>query len=153
MLHRLELRSIEARRFTKAFEKPPAGQIRIDHNSTVNLMEIMEEGQAKVEFAYTTSYGALGVVKIEGAMVWEDPQEQIEPVVKEWSETRKMPNEVASMIHSMVMQACVPEAVGLAKNLRLPPPIPLPQVRFGDKQAGGKQAVAKSTAPSGPEFA
>jgi len=55
-----------------------------------------------------------------------------------------MPNELASKIHTAVMYACVPEAVGIAKDLGLPPPIPLPQVRLGSNP---KQAVA------GPEVA
>jgi len=42
------------------------------------------------------------------------------------------------------MHACVPEAVGIAKNLGLPPPIPLPQVKIGDN---AKKAQA------GPEIA
>jgi hypothetical protein len=32
------------------------------------------------------------------------------------------------------MHACVPEAVGIAKDLALPPPIPLPQVKLGGSQ-------------------
>lgn len=146
MIPRLELRNIEARRFTKAFEKPAQGRIRIDHNSTVTMMESTGGDTATVEFSYTTSYGPAGVIKVDGTLVWQDAK--AEEVAAAWSETRKMPNEVASEIHTAVMQACVPEAVGLAKNLRLPPPIPLPQVKFGDKG----EAKAKA-AGHGPEVA
>ena len=48
-----------------------------------------------------------------------------------------MPNEIASRIHTAVMHACVPEAVGIAKDLGLPPPIPLPQVRLGAQPTKG----------------
>jgi hypothetical protein len=44
------------------------------------------------------------------------------------------------------MRVCVPEAVGIAKNLQLPPPIPLPQVQI---QAQGKPAASGH----GPEVA
>ena len=39
-----------------------------------------------------------------------------------------MPNEVANEIHTTIMSVCIPEAVVIARDLRLPPPIPLPQV-------------------------
>ena len=45
-----------------------------------------------------------------------------------------MPNQIASQFHTAVMHACVPEAVGIAKDLALPPPIPLPQVKLGGSQ-------------------
>ena len=61
-----------------------------------------------------------------------------------YNTSRKMPNEVASGFHTTVMHACVPEAVGIAKVLRLPPPIPLPQVRLGK---------TPTTSASGPEVA
>jgi hypothetical protein len=57
-----------------------------------------------------------------------------------------MPDQTASNIHTAVMHACVPEAVGIAKDLGLPPPIPLPQVRIGaDPKKGQSQG--------GPEVA
>lgn len=138
----VELNAIEAKRFTKPNEK--MGQVRIDHNSTVTLMSESDTDEAYVEFAYTTSYGPVGLIKMEGALVYRD--EKASDLVAQWKETHKMPNEVASKIHTTVMQACVPEAVGLAKTLRMPPPIPLPQVNF---EKGGK---AKTPAPAGPEF-
>jgi hypothetical protein len=49
-----------------------------------------------------------------------------------------MPNQTASHIHTAVMHACVPEAVGIAKDLGLPPPIPLPQVHLGAKPSKGQ---------------
>ena len=55
-----------------------------------------------------------------------------------------MPNEIASHLHTAIMHACVPQAVGIAKDLTLPPPIPLPQVKLGQKP---------SKAESGPEVA
>lgn len=145
MITRLELKTIEARRFAKPFEPAAQGQVRIDHNSTVTLMTEVAADEAYVEFAYTTSYGAVGVIKMDGALVYKG--EDAPGLVTQWKETHKMPNEAASKIHTTVMQACVPEAVGLAKTLRMPPPIPLPQVQF--KKQGGK---AEAAGPTGPEF-
>ena len=65
-------------------------------------------------------------------------------IAKEWMAKRKTPDQTASRIHTAVMQSCVPEAVGIAKDLGLPPPIPLPQVRLGSNAKKGE---------AGPEVA
>jgi hypothetical protein len=77
----------------------------------------------------------MGVVKLEGSLLYED--KDAKQVAKEWNDTRKMPNQSASQIHTAIMHACVPEAVVIAKDLGLPPPIPLPQVRMGEKPKQG----------------
>jgi hypothetical protein len=139
-IRNIQLKSIEARRYLDRKEKPK--QIRIDHNSTFTHVYYIQGEKATVEFQYTASYGPVGMIKIEGSLLYENPDAKT--IAKEWNETRKIPNQTASHIHTAVMHACVPEAVGLAKDLGLPPPIPLPQVRLGGSP---KQAQA------GPEVA
>ena len=82
------------------------------------------------------------MIKLEGSLLYEN--DDARKITKQWLDTRKMPNELASRIHTAVMHACVPEAVGIAKDLGLPPPIPLPQVRLGSKPTTGQ---------AGPEVA
>ena len=119
-------------------------QIRIDHNSTITQIYDVKGDQATIDFQYTASFGPIGMVKLEGSLVYED--ENVKTVANDWKNTRKMPDQTASNIHTAVMHACVPEAVGIAKDLGLPPPIPLPQVRIGaDPKKGQSQG--------GPEVA
>jgi hypothetical protein len=115
--------------------------VRIDHNSTVTLFSFNRENRADVEFEYTASYGSLGVIKLEGSLIYEGSDAK--EIANRWGNKRQMPNEVASNIHTAIMHSCVPEAVGIAKDLNLPPPIPLPKVNFGKKKEG----------KIGPEFA
>jgi len=129
----IQLKSIEARRYMNQNERPK--QVRIDHNSTVNQISVMEENVANIDFQYTASYGPVGMIKLEGSLIYEN--EDAKKIADEWKKTRKMPNQIASHIHTAVMHACVPEAVGIAKDLGLPPPIPLPQVRLGDTPKKG----------------
>jgi hypothetical protein len=49
-------------------------------------------------------------------------------VARQWSASGQMPNDVANEIHTTIMTVCIPEAVVIARDLRLPPPIPIPQV-------------------------
>jgi hypothetical protein len=69
-------------------------------------------------------------------MIYED--DKAKKIANEWNNTRKIPNQITSRIHSAVMHVCVSEAVGIAKNLGLPPPIPLPQVKLGVKPNKGQ---------------
>lgn len=138
---RVELTGIEAKRYSRPNER--LGQIRIDHNSTVTLVREVSPKEANVEFRYTAAYGPVGVIRIEGNIVFNCDAKAIE---EQWRTTSQMPAEVATEIHNTVMRACVPEAVGIAKDLQLPPPIPLPSVNF---QAQQQQKAAANV--HGPE--
>jgi hypothetical protein len=130
----LKLKSIEARRYMEPEEKPR--QIRIDHNSQISQVTSKMDKQLTIEFQYTASYGPIGMIKIEGTIIVEENDaKQLE---KEWLDTRKLPDQFASNIHTAVMHACVPEAVGIAKDLGLPPPIPLPQVQLSSDPKKGQ---------------
>ncbi|MCK4365856.1 MAG: hypothetical protein KAW45_07375 [Thermoplasmatales archaeon] len=139
-IRNIQLKSIEARRYIDRNERPK--QVRIDHNSTVTLISEVKDNEALIDFQYTASYGPVGMIKLEGSLLYEN--NDAKKISEEWNKTRKMPNQVASHIHTAVMHTCVPEAVGIAKNLGLPPPIPLPQVRLGD---------SSKKAQAGPEVA
>ncbi len=141
----VQLRAVEARRFQDA---QPNTQIRIDHNSTITMVVKESPDRLRVEFGYTTSYGPLGVVKVEGALVYQDPAAT--EAADAWASTRNLPPNVAQQVHSAIMSAAVPEAVGLAKDIRLPPPIPLPQIQF-QGQAKPGAAPAKPDSYGSPE--
>lgn len=136
---RLELTGIDAKRYARSHERH--GNVRIDHNSTVTMVKELSPQEAMVEFRYTASYGAIGVIRIEGNMVYQCDAKAFE---SQWRTTSQMAPEQATEIHSTVMRVCVPQAVGIAKDLQLPPPIPLPQVQFQAQQP------QKGTVP-GPE--
>ena len=140
LIKTIKLKSIEARRYVDPDEKPR--QIRIDHNSQISQVINNAEKHLTIEFQYTASYGPIGMIKLEGTLVCED--DAAKQIAKEWADTRKMPDQFASHIHTAVMHACVPEAVSIAKDLGLPPPIPLPQVKLSSnaKQSQGGIEVA-----------
>ena len=139
-IRNIQLKSIEARRYINRSERPK--QVRIDHNSTVSNIAVVKDNNASIDFQYTASYGPVGMIKLEGSLLYEG--DDAKKVSSEWKKTRKMPNQLASHIHTAVMQACVPEAVSIAKDLGLPPPIPLPQVKLGATPKKGE---------AGPEVA
>ncbi len=129
------LKSVEARRYQDAAGKV---QIRIDHNSHLANV-VQDEQKLAVEFQFTTSYGALGVIKAEGTLTWTGPE--ADDAMVEWNAKRALPPEIAQQVHQGILAACLPEAVGLSKIVRMPPPIPLPQVRVGQKDAQAEGAL------------
>ncbi len=133
------LKAVEARRYQ---DPQPQQQIRIDHNSNITLAQAEGDDRLRVEFGFTTSYGALGVVKMEGAVAYQAPGAK--GAAEEWQKTRNLPQDVAQQVHGAIMTTCLPEAVGLAKGIRLPPPIPIPQVRI---QKGQETASAPVDGP------
>jgi hypothetical protein len=139
-IRNIRLSSIEAKRYIGLDERPK--QISINHNSSITQIRDIKDVQATVDFRYTASYGPVGIIKLEGSMLYED--DKAKKIGNDWMNTRKMPDQIASRIHTAVMHTCVPGAVGIAKDLGLPPPIPLPQVRIGTKP---------SKAQFGPEVA
>jgi len=133
-IRNMEIRAVEARRYIKDMSRPM--NIRIDHNSNVILFSIMNKNVANVEFEYTASFGPVGIIKFEGAFIYEG--DNAEEIAERWQNKKNMPNDVASQIHTAILHFCVPEAVFIARELKLPPPIPLPQVKFQEKGKKGK---------------
>lgn len=123
-----ELLAIEGKRFYKMGEKPT--NVRIDHNSSVTLVMEQSKREAALDFRFTANYQGLGIISIEGRIVYEGDAKEI---VNQWKTHRKMPDKVATEIHQAIMSNCIPEAVVIARDIRLPPPVPLPPIRFGGK--------------------
>lgn len=136
----VDLTSIEARRFSGRDEK--VRNVRIDNNSTVTLISELNDSEARIDFRYTANYGGIGLIKIEGTIIFEGDAPAI---AQQWGSKSNMPNEIAGEIHTAIMQVCVPEAMLISRDLKLPPPFPLPQVNI--------QKKGKPKASSGMEVA
>jgi hypothetical protein len=127
----MEFISIEGRRYTKRREV--LGQVKIDTNSTVTSVAEMGPKEADVDFRIAISYGSLGMLKIEGRLIFEGDAAGL---AREWREKHSMPTEMANEIHTAILHACIPETVLLAKDLGLPLPIPLPKVNIQEQKKG-----------------
>ncbi len=137
MIKDLELTSIDGKRFAASKVK----KVRIDLNGAITNVE--KEGEdAIVSFRYTTNYGTLGRIDMEGKVRYGG--EDSEKLVSSWKENQKLEDKVARQLYGAIMGACVSEAVLIARDLRLPPPVPLPPLPGAKFQHEKKE--------SGPEF-
>ena len=127
------LDSVEAKRFVSPENMPK--EMRIDNNSTVLNIKAIDDGNVEITFRYTAIYGGVGVITIEGTLVLECNAKDVE---KEWRTKRRMPQEVAQIVHSTVLNNCIAESFILARDVKLPPPIPPPMAIMGQQQKKGK---------------
>lgn len=128
----VEFTAIDAKRFAKPGER--VRNVRVDHNSTVTQVEAVDKSNASVEFRFTASYANVGVIKIEGSVHYRGDAAGLAAM---WSQEGKMPTEAAGEIHTAIVSSCLQESVIIAKDLRLPPPIPMPVVNL---KSGGKKS-------------
>ena len=139
----LDFTNLDAKRLSKI----GAGwaDLRVDHNSTVTLITETSATSAQVDFRFTASYrteaAVIGMIQLEGQILWEGDAAAL---VKGWSAGGQMPQDAANEIHTVIMTNCIPESVILAREVRLPPPVPIPQVQV---QPPGAQPPRKGRSP------
>jgi hypothetical protein len=141
MIKNFELTSINAERYSGSNER--IKNVRVDHNSTVTQVNQLNEEDAAVKFRFTVNYSGIGMVKIEGQFVFSGDASSL---TAQWKENGQMPGDIANQIHNSVLGFCIPEAVLLARDLKLPPPVPIPKVNVAQKQGTAKPTY-------GPEVA
>lgn len=128
MIKSFELTAVEAKRFSRLAER--VANIRVENNSTVTLIHEINEREANVEFRFTSMFVGLGVITIHGVLGYEGDARTL---AKEWSAQNRMPPPIANEIHGAIMNSCMLEAILLAREVRLPPPIPMPTVQVAEE--------------------
>ena len=138
-----EIAVIEAKRFSKAGEK--VNNVRVDHNSTVTQIVKGAESTATIDYRFTTNYVGLGYIKIEGQVVVAG---EVDALIEEWTKKNSMPPEWANLVHNTVVPNCIPTALLVARDIRLPPPVPMPHINIQQAPPSKKSAEYR-----GPEVA
>ncbi len=124
-----ELKSIDAERFTEKGAKRK--NIRVDHNSSVTRMKQLDKNNCAIGFRFTANYKGMGRIEIEGQLIYKG---DVPDLASYWNKENQMPSQVANEVHSTIISNCIPEAVFIARDLQLPPPIPLPKVNIPNKK-------------------
>ncbi|MFH1055081.1 MAG: hypothetical protein V1744_03180 [Candidatus Altiarchaeota archaeon] len=128
-------KSFDARRLSNA-----KGHININNNSTISSVT-KEEGKMNVGFIFSCNYEPnVGIVRIEGDLLVEDAADVVDNAVKEWeaSERSNLPKDMAEKVHNAILSNCIVEASILARDLKLPVPMPLPHVTLNKPDAVSK---------------
>jgi hypothetical protein len=135
-----EASSIEAKRFTQSSEK--AQNVRVDQNSAITEITKETADSARIGFRLTINYANRGYMKIEGTVMVSDG---VDPVLEEWSKSGSLPVQEANIVHNVIVSNCLPVALLVSRDVKLPPPFPLPRVNIKkktSKQEGSSIEVA-----------
>lgn len=130
-----ELVSIDAKRYSKLGERIP--HLRVDNNTAVTSVSVLSDKEAQLDFRFTISYVGVGIIKIEGRLVWEG---EAKAVATQWSQKNALPNEVFNPVLQAIFSSCMPSAVVSARDLGLPPPLPPPQIQQRPVKGGAKDS-------------
>ena len=135
-ISKFEVSGLDAKRFQGMGERP--GNIRIDQNSSITQVTPLSEGEGQVAFRFCVNYSGLGYINITGEMLFSGPAHEI---ASSWVEKGNIPPETANTFHSAIVSSCMVAAVLIAREVKLPPPFPVPRVNV------------QTPAPKGPEVA
>jgi len=121
----LNFRYLDARRLGAV-----KSQVNISNNSTIT--SVSKDGEKmNVGFVFSSNYEPnIGLIRIEGDLTIEDTAENIARALKEWeaSERTRLPKDMAEGVHNTILSNCIVEASLMARDVKLPMPVPLPQV-------------------------
>lgn len=123
-----ETTGIEARRFSKSGER--VANVRIDQNSSIIQITKTPEDSASIDFRFTANYVGLGFIKIEGQMTVTG---EVDTLIADWTREGNMNPEEANVVHNTIVSNCLPTALLIARDIKLPPPFPLPRVNIQKK--------------------
>ncbi|MDD4307859.1 MAG: hypothetical protein PHU53_03520 [Thermoplasmata archaeon] len=131
-----EFMTVDARRFSRSTEVQKNIQIQVNHE----ISQVIErsENETELNFRFAINYtgmGAIASIKLEGYVLFEG----VPGIAQKWVKDKKLPDDVANEVLNLIMRNCLTQGVVLARDMRLPPPIQMPQVKIG-KQGGQPQS-------------
>ncbi len=124
----LETTAIEAKRFSKSGEKMM--NIKIENNSAITQVSKVEGDLCQIDFRFTANYTGLGYIKIEGHLTVSDLADKL---IDDWRRTNNLPLEDANAVHNAVVSNCMITALIVAREIKLPAPMPIPRINMQKK--------------------
>jgi hypothetical protein len=133
------IRKIEAKREIEEGKEGEKGEgkkkVDVRSNFTISSIERKKSEKLgeylKVNFKFDVEYTpALGAINLEGELWYYSKEEDMKNIVDEKEDKIYLKGEVANEISTVILQESIVEAIEIAKKLRLPVPIKLPQVNI-----------------------
>jgi hypothetical protein len=117
---------------------PVKGKVSVSNNVVLKDVEktdlsigATKQGALKFHFDFTANYEPkLGNITIIGFLTFFEKPEQVKEIAESWKKDKKIPKEVMSSVLNTVLSRCNVEAILFAREVNLPPPIPLPKVQI-----------------------
>ena len=114
------------------------GKVDIKNNAGINTvvkedltLGVSTQPALKFGFNFNVTYEpGKATIDLEGEVIWVDKKEIIEETMKTWKKEKKISPTIMTPVLNAVLQRSNMQALILAKELNLPPPIPLPKVEI-----------------------
>ena len=115
---------------------PVRGKIQVKNNVTLKDVEKTDlnigpskQGALKFHFEFTADYEPkIALMTMSGFLTFFDKPEKVNEIVDGWKKDKKIPKDTMSSILNTILTRCNIEALIFAREVNLPPPIPLPKV-------------------------
>ncbi|KYK28236.1 MAG: hypothetical protein HXS48_20105 [Theionarchaea archaeon] len=124
---RVLVKGIEARRFLKDGEKVP--KVGISNNSSIVNIE-KKDGELAIDFVFASMYNpSIASIKIDGTLYYQG--DDVDDIFDTWTKERTIKR---THVQNIIIEKGLMEAVILAKELNVVPPIPLPRIQEEKKK-------------------
>lgn len=124
-------------------KKPAKGKINIKNNISIKKVEEADlslgkskQSGLKFIFEFVSLYDPkIGDITLAGEVLYLMPEKQVKEVLKGWKKDKKVPKDLTAAVLNTVLQKCNIQALMLARDINLPPPIPLPKVNMAETKS------------------
>jgi hypothetical protein len=123
----LEITSIEGKRFSQIDARQQ--EIRIDQN--LSILDVRKEGEfQRVFYKFVSTFSGLGNISVEGSLLYSGTED----FELKWKKSKELPEGAASEVQGAIFTSSIVETITLARDLRLPPPVPMPNLQQQKKK-------------------
>ncbi|MBD3361248.1 hypothetical protein GF358_00490 [Candidatus Woesearchaeota archaeon] len=115
---------------------PLAGKVSINNNVTIKKLEKTKVTLGKTKqdvLQFTYEYKAdyepkIALITLVGNLTYLEKPEKIDELIKQWKKDKNLPKEILTPILNSIYTKCNVQALVMAREINLPPPIQLPKV-------------------------
>lgn len=127
------------------------GQINISNNVGIKDAKEIDISLGKASqkairfmFEFVSSYDPnLGKIVLEGEIIYMGDESKIKEVIKEWESNKKVSPDLMTQLLNNILNKCNIQALIMARDINLPPPIPLPKVQAERTEAKNDEKKKK----------
>jgi hypothetical protein len=113
------------------------GKVSVSNNVVLKEVEktdlaigASKQGALKFHFEFAANYEPkLAKIMIIGYLTFIEKPEQVKSISESWKKDKKIPKDIMSTVLNVVLSRCNIEAILFAREVNLPPPIPLPKIQ------------------------
>ena len=114
----------------------PKGKMSVKNNIVIKDLEKKDFGVGKAKqfvllfkFEYAANYEPkVAKIILNGTTTYVEQEAKIDELMKGWKKDKKIPKDIMTPLLNNILNRCNIEALILAREVGLPPPIQLPRV-------------------------